>query len=115
MEHGEAEDPAAAHQHPLLEELFGGYYHQDWDLDHPDADAVLKTFLTDHGPDGAAALIEELDRLRAQLQPLEEEAAQAVLYRGLGSCYIPYGAAGSVDRWLAHLQQLARDAPRPPS
>lgn len=95
--------------HPVAGQLLGGYYHQDWDLEDPDPDTAVGRFLAASAPGTASALITDLERLRADLAPLDDEAALAALY-GMGCEFYPPGSGLTVDAWLAHLQRLAAQA-----
>lgn len=97
---------APEQEYPWASRLLGGYYHQDWDLDDPDPDTAVGRFLAASAPGTAGELIAELDRLRARLGPLGDEAALGALY-GMGCEFYPPGSGLTVDAWLAHLQQLA--------
>lgn len=106
-----AETAAAARQdYPLAAHLLGGYYHQDWDFDDPDPDTAVGRFLADGGLSTPSALVAELERLRAGLAPLSEEAALEFLFTDLSCCYDPSASDLTVDTWLAHLQHLAARA-----
>jgi len=100
---------APEQEYPVASVLLGRYYHQDWDLDDPDPDTAVGRLLADSPPGTASALIPELERLRADLAPLDEDAALAALL-AMHCYFYPPGSGLTVDEWLAHLQRVAASA-----
>lgn len=99
-------------RNPYLEYLIGTYFHQDWDVDGPDAQAVLDVFAENPrerllgARDGAAELL-------ASALPEEELEAELV---SAGLEYHPPGAGMThrefldlvVERLTFHLEERQR-------
>jgi hypothetical protein len=70
-----------------LEQFFGGYFHQDWELDAADSDEVVERYLTD-GPalsdEQALALAVRIEQL---VDVYPEEELGGVLHDEWGSEY----------------------------
>lgn len=85
-----------------LEQFFGGYFHQDWPLDHDTPAAVVDAFIVDATGDERDAVAGELrELLRAPDEVLGPPVAQ------LGAFYDPTADGLTVRGWLnAVLQRL---------
>ncbi len=53
----------AGADYPALAQLFGGYYHQDWQEDHASPEAALQAFVRDTSAKTVNAAATEIDRL----------------------------------------------------
>lgn len=87
-----------------LPQFFGGYFNEDWDLDGPDADAILDRFMN-HNPDVKAR--SELAALIDRFLNGNDDDAQLAqrLFKQLW-CY--YAPAGSTREWLQHVARRLR-------
>jgi hypothetical protein len=52
--------------YPLLEHMFGAYFHQDWDTEGGDWPDLVRNFLRDTSVEDARVTAEEIDRLLAE-------------------------------------------------
>lgn len=92
--------------YPTLQNLFSGYFHQDWSLEHDSADAVVDAWRESEDAGYLANARQELDRLLARDL---DDAALGAAVRHLGSEYDPTrdpsrGDGGWRD-WLVSIQQ----------
>jgi len=86
--------------YPLLVHLLGAYLHQDYDLDDPDPLKVLRLGVKEGFLDRLPSLLEEMERLHAELLRLDPGSGQALL-RSLGS-EINVAASGHTPAtWVA--------------
>ncbi len=88
--------------YPALENFFSAYFHQDWAVEHADADAVLAYYL-DGEPEA------EVAKVRAELEALRgrelDEAALGQALASLGSSYDPAADGHSRAGWLQRLAE----------
>lgn len=94
-------------RHPHLTLLLTGYFHQDWPLDHPDADDVVTTFLDELDADQRVQFNEELSELGAA--SLSEDALAALLL-AVGCGYHPPGDGRTRVEWISGLTAAAAAA-----
>ncbi|HEY8207093.1 MAG TPA: contact-dependent growth inhibition system immunity protein, partial [Myxococcaceae bacterium] len=80
---------------PELSQFFGCYFHQDWRLEAPDWESVVKNFLRENPADFISGVTEELGRLLEM--NLDREEMRAALDK-LGSAYSP-GPEMSDQEW----------------
>ena len=88
-------------QFPNLYGFLAGYFHQDWYLDDPDAEAVIQRF----AKDGSSAELQQVaDEITLFLAlNLEEEKLKAAL---LGEFYCYYDPDGiSCTKWLVRVKE----------
>lgn len=87
-----------------LEQLIGGYFHQDWDLNGGDTQRVLDMVVANSTPDELAADAEALAALMAE--EFDEAALEEVLARH-GCGYYPPGDDGAQTHaeWLEEIAQ----------
>jgi hypothetical protein len=83
--------------YPALENFLAAYFHQDWQVEHDDADAVLTYFLGSEDEATIALVRAELARLSAEDL---DEAALGERMRALGSEYDPTRDGGTWQGWL---------------
>ncbi len=100
---------SAAADYPALSQLFGAYYHQDWQQDHESRDAALMAFVRDASPDTAGAAAGEIDRLLAA--GFDDAALARMLADGFDCNYVPESDGISAAAWLRQV----RDILRPPA
>jgi hypothetical protein len=90
-----------------LEQLFGAYFHQDWELDHASWQAVAEQFVEDSGAHLTEHVAIKLSELSESLVS-DYEIGQAVQAMG---CYYWPGSEVGYRSWLqqlaAHLQVAA--------
>jgi hypothetical protein len=84
--------------YPHLEELVGGYFHQDWRDDAPTAAAILERYLNEWPAEDAALALGEL---RALLRLADDKVEQAVA--AMGSYYNPVADGLSYRGWLTQM------------
>ena len=93
-----------------LVDFFAAYFHEDWDLDAPDAAGVVTVYMNQN-PDPhlhrrVAAAIEQFVR-----EHPDGDALDAALFNKLGCYYLPSGDGKSTPQWLAEIvAQLAHKA-----
>ncbi len=89
-------------QYPHLAHLLGAYFHQDWNLDDPDAQAVLRRYAQEVSSRKRKAAGREAARLLAA--GLTEDELSAAL-EALGSAYDPSPDGQSCSAWLKDVEQ----------
>jgi hypothetical protein len=99
--------------YPRLWQMFGGYFHQDWDKEGTDWPDVVGNFAKGRPQSELDATAAELDRLVADFPddaPLERE-----LFCELHCSYAPRPDLGgpSVRVWLAEITAFLRAGARP--
>jgi hypothetical protein len=88
-----------------LVNFFGGYFHQDWDLDARNYDEVLEMFVKHNPSNEVANVVKELDALLAMgLSDLELRKA---LTEDLLCCYIP-PCEEDLKKWLILVRNTLR-------
>ena len=91
--------------YPNLFQIFGGYLHQDWDLDYESPEAALRDAADGQGPDQVDAAIEEIDGLLAgDLDPQETIKIVARLTPG----YSPVRDGWEIRPWLVHARSILK-------
>jgi len=80
-----------------LRRLFGGYFHQDYDLMYDDEDGVLRGYVEEHLPQDVVSTLRALDKLLAF--GLTDHDLRDALF-ALGSDY----AAADTNVWLRSLR-----------
>ncbi len=91
--------------YPILSQLFGGYLHQDWDLDYPDVGAAVADFAADLSPDERAGVTGELMSFRRSGQG---EAALEAAMRRLGLAYVYRRDFPTAEGWLTYIEDVVR-------
>ena len=91
--------------YPLLEHMFGAYFHQDWDTEGGDWPDLVRNFLRDTSVEDARVTAEEIDRLLAE-GDTEERLEDRVLHE-FGCCYDAHPEADGPG-FRAWLEQIAR-------
>jgi hypothetical protein len=90
---------------PMLRQLMGAYFHQDWFDEHDDEWATVDDFLA-HEP-GAVRVADEIDHVLGRAQ---SELEVREFLRSLGSHYTLEDDTGSYRTWLTQLAAYARKA-----
>lgn len=88
---------------PELAQLFGAYFHQDWQEEFANPEAALRAFLRSASPASRSRARQELRRLLTRT-----DAALGEMCAGLGCAYLPPRAA-----WRAWLTAVERRLSRP--
>lgn len=86
-----------------LEYFFSAYFHQDWQSEHADSDAVVDTFRRSESE-------QQVRQVRAQLQQLldaglGEDELKALLQDQLQSAWAPSSDCPGYRQWLQGLLQ----------
>ena len=93
-------------QYPALWQLFGGYFHQDWDSDDDTPDDVLRRYLQDEPGEALPSARRELDEV---LRRWSTETELQEIHHRLGSSLWPPGVGLTTREWLVHVGEfLAR-------
>ena len=92
---------------PALYNFCVGYFHQDWNLDDPTAEAVVRRFMNDDGPQGVQQLRAEIDRF---LRVSKSEEQRAAILDAWGCCYYPPGDGLSYTDWLKQVSELLTES-----
>jgi len=96
----------AADDYPALSQLFGGYYHQDWQQDHASRDAALEAFVRDASPDTAAAAAGDIDRLLDA--GFDDATLTRMLADGFDCNYMPESDGIGPAAWLRQVRETLR-------
>lgn len=87
---------------PLVHQLLGAYFHQDWAADTPAWTAVVDDFIAESSPATVAATAAQLRHLaRAGF----DDATLRVVLEALDSGLDPRGVGLDADAWLAAVVQ----------
>ena len=94
--------------YPRLWQLFGAYFHQDWDTEGNDWPDLVRNFADDHCETELKATAAELDRLLADFT--DDAALDQQLFNELGCYYMPRPDLGgpTVRRWLGEVAAALR-------
>jgi hypothetical protein len=88
---------------PNLYGMCSCYFHQDWDLDDPTAEAVIRRYIRDADPHEVQRVAAEIDEfLRVEMT---EEKRRAILDK-FGCEYFPPGDELSYSEWLRQVRDL---------
>jgi len=85
-------------QFPLLWQLFGGYFHQDWMVVHRDEDAAIRTFVFDGDAEEAYRSVTQLDNFLAL--GLTEQELEHAMHVDLSCEYDPEPDGRTMTYWL---------------
>lgn len=91
---------------PMLEMLFGTYFHEDWRHDDPDVDAVLQRFLGDVSYSELETTVSELIRLLEQ--NMDDRALAWFMQWKLQGTYDP-SPEQSNREWLKGIVHVFRE------
>lgn len=87
-----------------LQHLAQAYFHQDYDLDFGEPEAVILAFADGEGLGAVRELAFEIDTLLAQT--LNEADLADVWVKTLGAAYDPASDGHTYRGWLAHIRDL---------
>ncbi|MGA7988042.1 MAG: contact-dependent growth inhibition system immunity protein [Candidatus Dormiibacterota bacterium] len=98
----------AGADYPALAQLFGGYFHQDWQEDHASPEAALQAFVRDTSGETVTAAASEIDRL---LNAGFDDAGLAQMLTGGFDCNYVAGTDGvTALAWLNKVRDELRAA-----
>jgi hypothetical protein len=82
-----------------LHQFFGGYFHQDWQLDDATWQDVIGRFLSESAPNGAAPVAAGIERL------LSDSVSDETLCREVQELGCDYWPSSSAEMriWLCHV------------
>lgn len=89
-------------QFPGLFQFLGGYFNQDWVVDHGTPEAVIATFRREAAPDVLRATCGELDQLIMMFDGGTSDAQVAL--DELGCYYMPATAGIQAIDWLKQVR-----------
>lgn len=87
-----------------LQHLAQAYFHQDYDLEFSEPDAVIAAFVEGEGLGAVRELAFELDTLLAD--PSNEATLADLWIKTLGASYDPAAHGQSQREWFAHVRDL---------
>src|SRR5579885_2958193 len=90
-------------QFPNLRFLCSAYFHQDWALDDPTADAVIHRYIGDADPQEVRQVAAEIEQFLCT--GMTEDQREAVLV-DLGCFYYPPGEGLTYSSWLRRVYEL---------
>ena len=94
-----------------LRQVFGAYFHQDWDLDAPDVDGVIDQFIADQR--GRAQLVQLAALVDAYADSFQNDSELArALINELWCDYLPRTAGTTAREWMQHVATRLRAAKR---
>ena len=98
-------------EYPALTQFFGGYFHQDWDLEAAEWQGLVRNFCDAACHEQIAVVYSELGKLLAEAQ--DERDLSVVLFSQLGCAYDPTVDGISLRDWIEEIQRqlLASTAP----
>ena len=88
---------------PNLQGFCGSYFHQDWGLDDPTAEAVVDRYICDATPEEVQQLASEIATF-LRLEMSEKE--RAAVLDGFGCGYYPPGDGVSYSEWPRQVHKL---------
>jgi hypothetical protein len=94
-------------QYPLLFQLFGANFHQDWMEDDDDPQLVLRRYITGLSAERLNGTLAEIEKL-LRLEPGEAALEQRIV-RSLGSSYGPDPEEKTYRHWLREIQEWIRE------
>ena len=86
-----------------LAQLLAAYFHQDWDLDDADADAVVRRFIRSEPPGIVRRAREDIGRV---LTKTDSDAELETLAAQLGSMYLPAVDGLTMRSWLTRVGEI---------
>jgi len=104
-------------QYPELNQIMGGYFHQDWFDDfrdrgeEPSEEIVLQQMLLQKSVSRKQAAIRELERLLASTH--DEETLQQIIVDDMGAQVDPRLDGSTMHAWLEHIADLLRESLQP--
>jgi len=87
-----------------LKHLAEAYFHQDYDLESTNAEAVVAAFAKGEGPGAVRELVCEIDGLLAA--PTDEVQLADLWVKMLGAASDPVDHGETHREWLAHVRNL---------
>ena len=96
---------------PVTAQLLSGYFHQDWDMEHRDADEVLAAAIAHAPADRLRAGVDELTELLGR--GLSEPELEKLLHSVLHLDYVPTADGLSYAQWLQQVRDRFAKAVQP--
>jgi hypothetical protein len=93
---------------PHLKLLAEGYFHQDYDLDFPDSESVVRGYAEREGEVATRALTREIDSLLATA--MSESQYEALWSEQWLASYDPTVDGWAYRDWFAHVKDLVSEA-----
>ena len=91
-------------QFPLLAQFCGAYFHQNWDLEAPDALAVIRNYIKDKSIFQVQQTINEIERLLLLSRYIDTEQLTKIIEYDLQCYYNPTAYGISLRDWLIWVQ-----------
>lgn len=85
--------------HEVLHQFFGGYFHQDWQLEHATWQGIIGHFLSESNPADSAHVVAGIEYL---LSDSASDEKLCSLVQKLGCYYWP-GSSAEMRIWLRQL------------
>ena len=95
---------AAAHTYPVLQRLFGAYFHEDWHDEYATSTGAVQSFLREAPLATVDGARRELDHLLAS--SLSDEQVGHLLREGFDCNYVPQVDELSNRAWLERVRDL---------
>ena len=95
-------------EYPHLRHLLQAYFHQDWDLDDPNSEAVLERYMAHELPHRVSATRTDLKNFLATTSDAEIDHK---VIEELGTDYPGATAAESLRTWLERVLEQLEGAP----
>ena len=92
---------------PCLNNLIGGYFHQDWRSHGETADEVVIFYCQMERHENRRGAVADIDRLLSQTET-EDQLADAL--QQLGCAYRVRGVEESIRSWLRHIRSLVKSS-----
>ena len=86
-------------RHKRLEQFFGAYFHEDWDVEASDWTAIVAAFAAHASPEDCKQLADDV------MWVATRSDAAAFLFEQLGCYYDPRADGLSVTDWLSDLAE----------
>ncbi len=84
--------------HDRLPQFFGGYFHEDWQVEAEDPDGIIDLYMSQADRDQRLGVAEGIDALITS--DLSDEAISRMLFEELGCYYDPTPDGLSARAWL---------------
>jgi hypothetical protein len=89
--------------YPALAQFFGGFFHQDWDLEATDWEGLVRNFCAAAKREQIAAVNAEIDVLLSE--PHDERELRDVVFTRLGCAYDPTVNGRSLRSWIMEVRR----------
>ncbi|HYW12859.1 MAG TPA: contact-dependent growth inhibition system immunity protein [Longimicrobium sp.] len=89
--------------YPALAQFFGGYFHQDWDMEAANWEGVVRNFCAAAQPEQIAAVNTEIEALLAGAH--DERELSEFVFLQLGCAYDPTVDGIALRNWIMDIRQ----------